>query len=714
MSPKNVVLNDKLIKLSKDFFSKEKIQPEFVESVFEELVTETDIIYGDINIDFSFTGLEGREGISFSSEGFGKVFELTGTNQRFKTTSLIIIALILNYNFIDAEHMLASNQLVSKVNELTKQLFSRNKFQVDFSLSSQTASFHFTKKENEISIQMYEKQQVINLNLNDYNEVFQKYVSIVHDLELADVQFVSKGRNFVGQVHREITNEFIITLDSIKDKVEITVNKFMENINYSDNYKEEAQIKNEISYIIKAINLLNDITVDFPSIDSVIQLKRNIPEDIKNKKIDELIILKNEYMVKLQEISLNINGNQNNMIAIKSTLDNHLFNLNAYSDLPYRFSIENLPFRIQSFLIETEGFLSTEEGIEIISIRSNKEIKKMAIHNISGKFFNSPITINTTGDYEIYIKTLKKIHLDIQNLREYTLKSKDGIEYSLKVYVDLEESQRGLIASKVFYENLLNNIDQLIALCHEIVNVQKNDQIEELLNKITKGTDFINYRNLFKCIEKTDFDYSGENKDQLLINLNTYKIELEVSLEMNSGKFLLPKKLRDINTMTKFLQDIRAVTEYLQVEDLAESKSSLMIAEASLKTNLHSEVLQLFNNYMYERCKYYFEVLDANNVLIHPLLSYDFENRQFFIKDRKVSTSEGISGGTDSAMTVRSFASKKNNTEFGLVLLIDEWGDVGAELASKVYQSILEINTFGFGVFVKVDPQLNKARLDSM
>ncbi|MNI99691.1 hypothetical protein D3C73_1588350 [compost metagenome] len=65
-------------------------------------------------------------------------------------------------------------------------------------------------------------------------------------------------------------------------------------------------------------------------------------------------------------------------------------------------------------------------------------------------------------------------------------------------------------------------------------------------------------------------------------------------------------------------------------------------------------------------------------------------------------------------MTVRSFASKKNNTEFGLVLLVDEWGDVGAELASKVYDTLVEIDTFGCGVFVKVDHQQNNVKIEPM
>ncbi|WP_283657224.1 hypothetical protein [Paenibacillus sp. RC343] len=111
--------------------------------------------------------------------------------------------------------------------------------------------------------------------------------------------------------------------------------------------------------------------------------------------------------------------------------------------------------------------------------------------------------------------------------------------------------------------------------------------------------------------------------------------------------------------MSKILQDLRAVYNYLAIEDVKEGKEKVSVIQASRQTLLHDAVIILFNQYMALRCKYYFEVNESSEIKKLPLINYNYETMEFDIGNRKVSTKEGISGGTDSAMTVVSFASKK-------------------------------------------------------
>ncbi|MDU5143663.1 MAG: hypothetical protein E6230_15910 [Paenibacillus dendritiformis] len=715
MSHKNTLLNNQLVALTKEYFEKENVSLDFIRSVFDELVTETNNVIPKVKINFEFSGLEGKDGVSFSNERYGKIFEVTGTNQRFKTTSLIIMGLILNYNFLEAEQMLSSTQLVSRVNEVTKQLFTSNDFVVKFFIDSGEYSFRFIKSHDKISAITKIKGIDIELssNLSGYNDAFTRYCEFIQELNLADVQFVSKGRNFVGHVHKEITDEFIMTLESIKNSVDKTVKKFMEKVNYNDNLKEETEIRNEITYISKAIDLISKIDLPFSIIDDVHELSKVLPGEMGNNSINKLNEYEQKIEKELNKLCIEIEKNKSGREDSVNRLEQYIVALNSYEGLPYKFGLDNLANKLELFLEEWDDVLVKENGVIFWGVTENCKGRKIVPQVIGGKFFGHQINIKTIDDYQNYINKINSMQSDIASLKEYIVAHEKIIKEELSHCNEIKRKQVHIIAQVDELKKKLSKIRNLIKLCAKLDCTESNETVSDFLSKVIRDKNFSNYINLFKCIDKTDFSYGGEDKESLTRKLEFYKKELEESLKNDSNKFLLPKKLRDINSMTKIIQDIRAVTEYLQLDNM-DDVNSIQIVEASLRTNLHRSIIELFNKYMFERCKYYFEVKDVNNVRMHNLLDYDFEKKEFFIKDRKVSTSDGISGGTDSAMTVRSFASKKNNAYLGLILLVDEWGDVGTELASKVYESIMEIETFGCGIFVKVDHQLDKAHLQSM
>ncbi|WP_283657226.1 hypothetical protein [Paenibacillus sp. RC343] len=124
-----------------------------------------------------------------------------------------------------------------------------------------------------------EKKQVIALNENEYNSAYKIYKEYVGSLNIADPQFISKGRNFVGNVHKEIREEFLVTLSLIENKLSDVVTKALDSSNEKNKIRSEAEASSHLVYVNKAINFLDKI--DIP-IEIIYFLKQQVNSKLYN------------------------------------------------------------------------------------------------------------------------------------------------------------------------------------------------------------------------------------------------------------------------------------------------------------------------------------------------------------------------------------------------------------------------------------------------
>jgi hypothetical protein len=110
-------------------------------------------------------------------------------------------------------------------------------------------------------------------------------------------------------------------------------------------------------------------------------------------------------------------------------------------------------------------------------------------------------------------------------------------------------------------------------------------------------------------------------------------------------------------------------------------------------------IIKMVNNRIRARCPFAFVNTDTG-VEKRKVLEYDFLNSDFRVEDLdKVSQ---YHGGITSSMTVYGLATRKSGADFGSILLVDEWGDVGV-YKNYVFEALSEIGHLAMAIFVDVD-----------
>lgn len=110
-------------------------------------------------------------------------------------------------------------------------------------------------------------------------------------------------------------------------------------------------------------------------------------------------------------------------------------------------------------------------------------------------------------------------------------------------------------------------------------------------------------------------------------------------------------------------------------------------------------IVNMVNKRIKDRCPFAFVNLE-NGVEKRQVKSYDFLNSSFEVEDlQEVSQ---YHGGITSSMTVYGLATRKTGAEFGSILLVDEWGDVGV-YKEYVFEALSNINHLALAIFVDVD-----------
>lgn len=159
----------------------------------------------------------------------------------------------------------------------------------------------------------------------------------------------------------------------------------------------------------------------------------------------------------------------------------------------------------------------------------------------------------------------------------------------------------------------------------------------------------------------------------------------------------------------KLISDIREAYELFgrEVSKMSKGDTETNILRFTKQNSFLEKLIKLFEQDIINRCSYYFKAVN-NEVRAYRVIKYDFWGRMFYSEEGDLlNLQNGLSGGTDSAMTVYSLATSTNNVQFGNILLVDEWGDVSASFHKKLIEKLLELNTFAFAIFIDVDDRYN-------
>ena len=161
------------------------------------------------------------------------------------------MALILGFQFQEVDDYIASNQLLTRVTQMEKILFTKNDTEVIFSLDNKAHQLLFEKTREKIILILDDVTKEFQLDSKEFQNVVTGYKNFIMEKQIVDVQFVSKGRNFVGYVHTEIRNEFIYTLDIIKKQLKV-VEKGLKEKQEGERIKTFIQTESAITYVNKA------------------------------------------------------------------------------------------------------------------------------------------------------------------------------------------------------------------------------------------------------------------------------------------------------------------------------------------------------------------------------------------------------------------------------------------------------------------------------
>ncbi|MDA2530477.1 hypothetical protein PDQ04_18975 [Bacillus cereus] len=700
---KQYTVNKELLYSIEKLFRKEKIADHYMESIFAG-INENEVKKVEAaKVELIIRNLEGKEDLVLRNANHSKVFEIIGTNQRFKTTSLIIMALILGFQFQEVDDYIASNQLLTRVTQMEKILFTKNDTEVIFSLDNKAHQLLFEKTREKIILILDDVTKEFQLDSKEFQNVVTGYKNFIMEKQIVDVQFVSKGRNFVGYVHTEIRNEFIYTLDIIKKQLKEVIEKGLKEKQEGERIKTFIQTESAITYVNKAKKIIEKMSIPPEIIDTLIKLENSgVQLDV------------NLGMLKDREIKIINSIDQQKKDLEKSISEKNLIEkeilkiigeINNFAEgLPITFKINGIKEQIKKFQDKWEKIYTFENSNDLYAGKNGTIVP----FKVTSEYFPS-LTVDSISAYTDLSNTIVYVQNKLKVLSQKIREVEAVLLFNLDKLEDIDKKLKKQNLGILNLNQEMNDIKSYLQLVKQLSDHIKVEEISTVIEWVKKEGIIKKYDALVKCLERIDFKYENQSSEQLMEFLNSYERELNEIKQTHKKLFVFPKQVENLIKLPKILQDINATTNYLQI-DFKGRELVNEITSASMENSVHEMVMDIFTKYMADRCGYYFEV-KKNSVDVYKLKGYNFELQEFDIGLKKVSNSEGISGGTDSAMTVRSFASKVSSCKFGTMLLVDEWGDVGEALAMEVYKTFDDLETFGLGVFVKVDHNINNPKM---
>lgn len=637
--------NNETIELFKKTALSRGLTEEFVSQLLGSLSTVKPYSAKMINMSIAVKGLEYP--LEFSNSKAGKLFELRGINKRYKTTTLILIGLLLGCDWTSQTKYTNNYQLESQIEQILNYLFLSGT-QVTLQMILDNREIAYLKVNNKITVTI-DGNEIINDDLNDFEDYskYQKEAS-----KLFKVQFISKGRDFVTQVHNEILSEVKNSIDYIVERGRNVISQATPKGSrvFPKSLREYQNTMAFLKALEKEVNGFQEFFPNITNLDVVLSLK-------ELSKCEERL---SELQEKMKYAS----------IALE-TLDSEYQLLNKQL-MPNNFILGTLD------MTWTNPVPSFENIIESIDQVNGNELVPIKI-DIQGSYPKSFIIRNKLE--------MKNAFVYLNEEQSQALEYQRHKESYIRLHVlkkEIEHTQLGLTKLKEEYNKLAEYTVKLREL-------SERQDIKTISNKVGS---------INKLLEKVEISdlFLPMIKERVVNKINEVNIIIAELQKPVAEKAYQPYEI--LNPLIKDLLAVKSLLEEMGNDQETTNQSIRITAE---KSSMYREVVGLFNEMMKERCKYYYDV-QGDDASCVPLKDYDFSTRYLTTQDgTKISARYGLSGGTDSAMTVTSLASCPSDTMFGTVVLVDEWGDVSDKLASVVYEKLVELDQLCLCICVRVN-----------
>ncbi|WP_028590873.1 hypothetical protein [Paenibacillus massiliensis] len=622
----------------------------FIDSILKDIYVEPTKSFRTVQFGLKVSGL--KFPLEFHSDKESKIFEIRGINTRYKTTSLIIMGILMGCDWSSQTIFLNNYKLESQIEEV-KGYFFNNAISIEMYLKNEEEELLFLKRENYLEV-IVSGEVEFKRSLKNYELDMQEYQLFTS--KLFKVQFISKGRDFVTQVHYEILESITSSFDYLTRSGREVLSNFMSKKQRKIYSKSLKEYENELVLLLSLKKLINEFKKNNPEINDL-----DIYEQIDKFKENE------ERLRQLQEEEDGVNSKLKELVHQRHGLLEE--GLNDGND------VIKSPSHWENPVRNLEQILESVEKLE------GTDLVPMYIE-LQG---NSVINVNDSNDFKKFIELINTRQTGAANYFDYREKYVRLSE--INKFIEMERANASVIA----YE--INRLVGLIRKTEELT-ISVNTDVKSLLPKIKSIRMLMSKGNIS---ETGDIEEISKQTEQRIEEINYIISDIKSA---NSKDEYIPYEI-----LNSILFEFNSVKSLLVEKSGNKSNFNSSIKETAEESFLYTEVVELFNNLMKERCKYYYQVTD-DIVTSIELKSYDFESRMLTTLDGdEISARYGLSGGIDSAMTVRSLASPNTDSKYGTVILVDEWGDVSDKLAKEVYNTLYEINQLSFGLFVEVSEE---------
>lgn len=656
----------------------------------DSIVTQNDGFYIKLNCkNFERQSSEFNYRIDIDNTGVKKIFKMSAQNQRYKTTAILIIGILLGYyvkddkddimfttlSFDDKREILNNDRLIQRIENLKNIIFKfengKSEIYEDkhiyLEIGNKSNSIVSIQIDNEKVIIIDDKENKCVLNIEG-EKTYNKYLEYILSLSLFNIHLVSKGRNFSKYILVEEAKKYWYSLRRFEDLLKNKQVKWDAFYTVLSNDEIKKRISS-LKFLMKAqqhyplyFNYRNNYL-------KYIEILKTIDEKeiIDQAEIDD----KKEFWHKLKKHKL----------EIKEALDNIFENI-----------MDNISEKLIGDFHEKIRYLDGIFGVELSS-ELNVCLNDSNIYKI--RPFN--ITFIQNGEEQ-------KIRiLDTNTLQTVfsKLKKLQGNYYS---------------ASNIYHENrdkLMDFINDYNETSIRIVNVEKEITIFE--NKMNRYKEYQHLKQILDPylpeLEKVD-----EHKRQVIENnirnahiKDTNKIESQLAQYLD----LEVQEVFNRDKLSILINNIRDAYELFgkEVSDMSKGNIEMSTSRSNKQNDFLDKLIKLFEADIIDRCKFYFKAT-SEGVKAYKVKQYNFWERIFYSEDNDLlDLQNGLSGGTDSAMTVCSLATSTNGGKFGNILLVDEWGDVSDSFHEKVAEKLVEFESFAFALFVDVDDKYDVIKM---
>lgn len=625
--------------------------------------------------------------IKIDSSKNSKIFKVSAQNQRYKTTALLIIAILLGYYIDDNNSLMLSNlsledkreilnndRLLQRMDNLKNVIFNLDELEriqlhnreitLEIKSNNQDVlSVNIDHKEIKIRSNILEEDIILGLS---GDKTYDYYLRSISSLSLFTPNLISKGRNFVKYILVEESKKYWYSLEAIIERLKSLQIKWYE----AGPKMTRDQIQSRITalgFLINANSKYSEYFKVRAEYLKYLTLKKRL-EEIPDKKV---FAQKNERLVYLKELC--------NTLSLEIDLGFDNISKNAKFDFLGN-QKERFQFFAQMLNKDTIPKLNLQIDTEIKEIKTIRDIRIVTEENGQPK-------VNLIRTYKDLVETFEKID-KLQNeffvATQYFINHKDVLESKIQL----------LNESKFQISSLEKELEELST------NYRLIDEFEKLEVYLSPYLP-----NLLKI---PDFHRELIEKNISNANVNDFG---DLERELEQAKRLLDNESFDNEKLSLLLNSLIEAYEIFGKEVSSMSRGNNSTNSNFLFENdLLNKLIEIFEEDIVNRCSYYFKST-SDGVKAFKIKKYDFRKRVFYSEENDIlDLQNGLSGGTDSVMTVYSLASANNETLLGNVLLVDEWGDVSMSFHKKVMEKLKDLDTFAFALFVDVDDRYDEIK----